>query len=350
MHVSELATPALLVDRAVLTANLAAADDLLAGTGKLIRPHVKTHRTPALALLQQTAHARGVTCATVGEAEVMADAGISDILIANEVVSPAKIERIVELASRASVLVAVDAAEPVRTLSQAAARAGVTLGVLVDLDVGLQRCGVRSAEAARDLAHVVSEAAGLRFAGVMGYEGRLRRSTPERAGKAEGAFDLLREAKGVIEGSGLEVPVVSGAGTSTLTEALRSSCLSEVQAGTYALMERDLEGLGLPFRCAVSILATVISRSANRVVVDLGRKTVGCEYGLPAPLGGAVSIAISEEHTVIEYVGETPRIGELIRLLPSQVRTTFNLHDVAWLIQDDEVCERLDVTARGRSQ
>lgn len=349
MVLSELETPALIVDRAALVANIAAADRLLRGTGKRLRPHVKTHRTPAIALLQQTAEARGVTCATVGEAEAMAEAGITDILIANEIVSAAKIERVVSLATRAAMAVAGDAAEPVLALSAAAAHAGVVVSVLVDLDVGLGRCGVRSAQQALELARVVRDAPGLRFAGLMGYEGRLRHAAADRARRVTGAFASLADARRLIESAGLEVPVVSGAGTSTLLEALEETGVIEIQAGTYALMEHDLDELGLPFRCAVALRSTVISRAGSRVVVDVGRKTAGCEYALPAPTDGGVAVSVSEEHTVLEYPGAGPALGATVSLIPSNVRTTFNLHDVAWLVHGDDIVERLDVTARGRS-
>ena len=350
MRTSDLSTPALVVDRAVLIANLEAADRLVRGTGTHLRPHVKTHRTPAIALLQQTAEARGVTCATVGEAEVMVAAGIDDVLIANEIVSPAKLGRVVELARRARVMLAADAGEPLLALARTAARAGVVVGVLVDVDVGLGRCGVRSASEARELALTVAGAAGVRFAGVMGYEGRLRHGAAERADRVGGAFARLAQAKELIERAGLEVPLVSGAGTSTLLDALGGSCVGEVQAGTYALMEHDLDELGLPFRCAVTLRATVISRSGARVVVDAGRKTAGCEYALPAPADGGVAVAVSEEHTVLEYVSGAPVLGAAVSLVPSNVRTTFNLHDAAWLVEGEEVVERLAISARGRSQ
>ena len=350
MRTSDLATPALVVDRDTLVANIEAADLLVRDTGAHLRPHVKTHRTPAIALLQQTSAARGVTCATVGEAEAMVAAGIDDVLIANELVSPAKIERVVALAARARVMVAGDAGQPVLALARSAARAGVEIGVLVDVDVGLGRCGVRSAGEARALALTVAGAKGVRLAGVMGYEGRLRHGAAERAGRVGGAFARLAEAKELIERAGLEVALVSGAGTSTLLDAIGGSCVSEIQAGTYALMEHDLDGLELPFRCAVTLRATVISRSATRVVVDAGRKTAGCEYALPAPTDGAVAIAVSEEHTVLEYAGGVPALGTVISLIPSNVRTTFNLHDAAWLVRGDDVLERLEVSARGRSQ
>jgi D-serine deaminase-like pyridoxal phosphate-dependent protein len=349
-RVVDLSTPALVVDAPVFEANLAAAERLVAGTGKTIRPHVKTHRSPALALRQlRRAGAVGVTCATVGEAEAMADAGIDDLLVANEVVSAEKLARLAALATRARVAVAVDAAEPALALAAAATRAGAVVDVLVDLDVGLGRCGVASVEAALDLAARCAGAAGLRFAGLMGYEGRARATEPDRGTRIAAAQRTLAAARARIEAAGLEVRTVSASGTSTLREALRDPTVTEIQAGTYALMEADIDGLGLPFRPALGVVATVISRTGGRAVVDAGRKSISCEYGPPTAPGGAVVRAINEEHTVLAWPGAAPALGARVRLAPSHVRLTFNLHNVAWLVDGDDVVERFAVAARGRS-
>jgi D-serine deaminase-like pyridoxal phosphate-dependent protein len=168
-----LSTPALVVDLDVFEANVGAMNELLRGTGKTVLLHVKTHRTPELAKRQLGDLAVGVTCATVGEAEVMVAAGILDVLIANEVVDEAKLARVAELARIAKIVVAADDPAPVEALSRAAMRAGVTVRVLVDVDVLLHRCGVGSVAEALALAHVIDKVPGVRLAGVMGYEGRV---------------------------------------------------------------------------------------------------------------------------------------------------------------------------------
>src|SRR5258708_26579918 len=168
-----LSTPALVVDLDVFESNVGAMNELLRGTGKTVRPHVKTHRTPELARRQLGEHAVGVTCATVGEAEVMVAAGILDVLIANEVVDEAKLARVAELAHIAQVVISADDPAPVEALSRAAVRAGVTVGVLVDVDVLLHRCGVVSVPEALALARVIEALPGVRPPGVMGYGGRV---------------------------------------------------------------------------------------------------------------------------------------------------------------------------------
>jgi D-serine deaminase-like pyridoxal phosphate-dependent protein len=338
------------VDLDVFEANVEAADRLAQGTGKRIRPHVKTHRTPALALRQQTAVAIGATCATVGEAEAMVEAGIDDVLVANEVVSPRKIERLVALASRVRVGVAVDSEAGLANLSEAASRAGASVDVLVDVDVGLGRCGVPSAEAARDMAARAEGAPGVRFAGLMGYEGRIRASREGRAAGIADAYDRLEAAAKEVESAGLNVGCVSSAGTSTLPEALEAGIVTEIQAGTYCVMESDLDGLGLPFRHALWVGATAISTAPRRAVLDAGRKSLSCDYGPPVPLlAGADVKSVHEEHTTLELEDSAPPIGSMVRLRPGHARLTCNLHDAMWLVRGSEVVDRVPVSARGRS-
>jgi D-serine deaminase-like pyridoxal phosphate-dependent protein len=344
-----LPSPALVVDMAAFDANVAAADTLFRGAGKRLRPHVKTHRTPALALRQLTAATVGLTCATVGEAEAMVDAGAGDVLVANEVVRRDKLARLAALARRARVAVAVDSREGLLALGEAARGVAEVL-VLVDLDVGLGRCGVATAGEAVELARLVERTPAVRLAGIMGYEGRLRAARDDRRQVISRAYEALAEASEAFDRSGLEVGMVSSAGTSTLREALADPVITEIQAGTYALMEADLGGLELHFAPACSVLATVISRTGNRVVLDVGRKSIACDYGPPEPLlAGAKLESIHEEHTTLQCGAGTPSLGERVGLRPEHVRLTFNLHDFVWLERDDGSYERAAVGARGRS-
>ncbi len=348
---TSLSTPALVVDLEMFEANVAAMASLLHGTGKTIRPHVKTHRTPELARRQIGGSAVGITCATVGEAEAMVEAGIDDVLIANEVVDPLKIARLVALGRRARIAVAVDDPGPVAMLSLEVARAGATIDVLIDVDILLHRCGIASASDAVTLAQAIDRAPGLRLRGIMGYEGRLRLKDEDRAVKIAGAYATLADVRMALVDAGFPVDVVSAAGTSTLLEALADPLITEVQAGVYALMEPELLNLNLPFRCAVAIRGTVISRHPGRIVLDLGRRVVGMEYGPPVPVDFVASrIAISDEHATIEMAGPLPALGSQLDLAPGQIRTTFNLHDHVWVARGDRLIDRWPITARGSSQ
>ena len=348
---SAFSTPALVVDLEIFEANVAAMAELIRGTGKTLRPHVKTHRTPELARRQLGGQAIGITCATVGEAEAMVEAGINDVLVANEVVEAGKIERLISLARRARIAVAADDREPVAVLSQSASRMGVTVDVLIDVDVLLHRCGVGSADEAVALAGEVERSPGLRLRGIMGYEGRVRLGDEDRGGKIAGAYTILAEVAAALSGAGFTAEVVSGAGTSTLREALADPTITEIQAGVYALMEPELLNLGLPFRCAVAIRGTVISRHPGRIVLDIGRRSVGIEYGPPLPIGfAATDIAISDEHTRIAMPDPLPRLGSRLDMVPGQIRTTFNLHDEAWVSRGGRLIDRWPISARGSSQ
>jgi D-serine deaminase-like pyridoxal phosphate-dependent protein len=348
---TDISTPALIVDLDIFEANVRAMASLLEGKGKTVRPHVKTHRTPELARRQLGGAAVGVTCATVGEAEAMVEAGLDDVMIANEVVDPVKIARFVALGQRARIALAVDDPAPVATLSREAARAGVSVDVLIDVDVLLHRCGVSSPAEAVALAGAIARSPSLRLRGIMGYEGRLRLKDEDRAGKISRAYATLTGVRDALVEAGFEVKVVSASGTSTLPEALADPAITELQTGVYALMEPELLNLGLPFECAAAIRGTVISRHPGRIVLDVGRRVVGVEYGPPVPVGFiATRIAISDEHAAITMADPVPELGTRIDLVPGQIRTTFNLHDHVWVHRSGRLIDRWPISARGSSQ
>ncbi len=349
-EVPPLSTPALLVDLDIFDQNVAAIAALVRGTGKTVRPHVKTHRTPELAKRQLGESARGVTCATVGEAEVMVAAGIDDVFIANEVVDRGKLERIADLARRAAVRVAADAPEPVEALSREAERCGVRIGVLIDVDILLHRCGVGSASEALTLARAIDRSAGIELKGLMGYEGRIRMSTDNRGRKISDAYAKLREMHDALIKAGHQIEVVSAAGTSTVREAIADPVITELQCGVYALMEPELLVMDLPFQCAASIRGTVISRHGDHMVVDVGRRVVGVEYGPPVPRDFEVErVAVSDEHATVT-MRDAPPLGSRVDFIPGQIRTTFNLHDHVWIQRGDRIVDYWTVAARGSSQ
>jgi D-threonine aldolase len=336
-----VATPALLVNLDVLDANIAAAARLFGGTDIRLRPHVKTHRCPELARLQLTAVTNGVACATVAEAALMISAGIRDVLIANEIVAPSQLVRVAQLARIARLAVVVDSPGPIHELSRRCVEHGAEVDVLVDVDVGLRRCGVRDPQEALALARDVVASPGVHLRGLMGYEGRLRSADPQRAARLQRALARLSETKACFEAAGLAVPVVSGGGTSTMREALSGGMLTEVQAGTYAFMEGDLDGLGLPFSPAVSVLTTTISRGSDRFVLDAGWKALGCEYGNPEAIGIRARVErLGEEHVVLRLndpQSAIPAVGDRLLLRASHVGMTFALHQRAWLIRAGRV-------------
>lgn len=344
-------TPALILDLETLEANVEAMERMAGPTATRIRPHVKTHRTPEIAHRQLGGHAHGVTCATVAEVEAMAAAGIDDLLLANEIVDAGKLERLVAVAKDASITLAVDDGEPVAALSHLATRAGVTVGVLIDVDIYLHRCGVPSAAEAVRLAGLIEDSPGVRLEGIMGYEGRLRPNVERRTSKIASAYTIIAEVKDALQQAGFDVEIVSAGGTSTLREALADPTITEVQAGVYSLMEPDLAGMSLPFRCAVVVRGTVISRHPGRVVVDIGRRSVGMEYGPPIPLGfEADGIRVSDEHITLNMPGNGVALGARLDFTPAQIRTTFNLYDHVWVKRGADLVDRWPVAGRRNSQ
>ena len=329
MLITDLTTPALLAERDVLDANLATMSAAL--PGPRLRPHVKAHKTTALARRQAAHGHSGFTCATVRECEVMAAAGLgADLLLANEVLDARRLGALV--ADGARVTVAVDSAETI-----AAAAAGGVREVLVDVNVGLPRCGCPP-EKAGDLADAAREA-GLHVRGVMGYEGHLM-LVPDPADRARMTADAMALLVRAAEDVGGEI--ISAGGTGTYVD---NTWATEIQAGSYALMDTAYGKIGHPFGLALSVLGTVISVSSTHAVVDVGLKSLGMDHGLPTIEGAQVWFC-SDEHTT--FAPEQPvRVGERLRVLPAHVDPTVALHERMHLVDGETVLETWPVDMRG---
>ena len=332
MHVSELQTPALLVERSLLEGNL----DLMAEAlpGRRLRPHVKAFKTTALARLMAERGHTGFTCATIREVEGMAAAGLGeDLLLANEVLDARRLGAVA--ATGARVTVAVDSDATVE-----AAAAGGVREVVVDVNVGLPRCGCDPADAGRlaDLAR----SKGLEVRGVMGYEGHvmLVEDPADKARQTEECMALLLKASADVGGD-----LVSAGGTGTYRE---NTWATEIQAGSYALMDTAYSAAGLPFAQALTVLARVVSTNPQGwAVADLGLKSLGMDHGNPTVPGGLVWFC-SDEHMTFSPVDDAVfRVGDLVRVLPAHVDPTIALHERMHLVEGDEVLETWDVDLRG---
>lgn len=354
----ELDTPALILDLDVVEANIQRMADFLRDKPAKIRPHMKTHKTPALAHKQLAAGALGVTCAKLGEAEVMAAAGIKDILIANQIVGRVKLERLMSLARSTDIMVAVDDEQNVADLDEAANRWGVRPRVLVEIDNGTHRCGVQRGERTIRLASQVAESRNLRLAGVMGYEGFavFIADAEERAAAARGAMEILTGAADDCRSSGLEIGIVSGGGTGTFDTSGAFPGVTEIQAGSYITMDGRYKGIGLPFECGLSVLCTVISRPRPGVLItDLGMKQISHEFGMPHVLNvpGASLTKLSEEHGLIE-LADPPSVphqpGDTLEILPTHGDTTINIHDYFFAVRGGLLEAVWAVGARGKSR
>jgi D-serine deaminase-like pyridoxal phosphate-dependent protein len=349
----EIPTPALVLDLAALDRNIARMAAFFASGPCRLRPHFKAHKTPAIARRQLAAGSCvGLTCATVGEAEIVA-AFCGDVLLANEIVTADKCARVARLARVTRMTVAIDSFEGLDVLAAAGRSAGVVVGVLVDLDVGQGRCGVVPGAAAVALARRAAETSGIAFRGVMGYEGHLQpvRDREARAGQAAEAMARLVSTAEAIQHEGLPCEVVSGGGTGTYDSSGRVSGVTEIQAGSYVLMDTEYAEVGVPFEQAFFVLGTVVSRPApDRCVVDCGHKSQTKDHGMPDVRGipGARVTSLNDEHATIALpAGARVAIGDRVELVPSHTDPTVNLHDVFYVMEGDAVVDRWPIEARG---
>ena len=349
--VDELVTPALVVDRPTLMRNIATMSDALAGTGVGLRPHTKVQKSVDLARLQVGAGAVGVTVASVWEAAAMASGGIADILIANEVVGPAKVRAVAALAGQARIGVVVDDARNVAQLSAAASAAGTELDVLIDLDVGMARCGARSLEAAVGLAELVDASAGLRLRGVQAYEGHcmLEPVLDERVRLATEAMDYAARVLDAIAARFPKAVTLSGGGTGTYAITGRHPRVTELQAGSYVFMDAFHGNLVPDFQVSLQVLTTVMARHGDTVILDAGRKSVGIDFVLP-PITGYDYVAryYAEEHALFDVDERlTADLGDRLSLTCGYAPTTVNLHDVIFVVDAGQVVDAWPVFPRG---
>jgi len=348
-----LTTPALILDAAALRRNIALMAARTPGPTRL-RPHAKSHKCAQIARLQVEAGAIGMTTATVWEAVALVQAGIQDVLIANEIVGEEKIRRLAETARNARLTVAVDDVRNAEALSAAAGAAGSEIGVLVDVDVGMHRCGVRNEEEALRLAGHVVRLPHLRLRGVMGYEGHcvMEADRTVRAGKAQAAMEYLLSIADRLAGAGFPMAVVSAGGTGTYDLTGMNPRVTEIQAGSYALMDATRLALISEFAPALTVLTTVISRQGNRLVLDGGKKTVGVDFTLP-PIAGltpeqAVPRRAAEEHLLYDVTQECSlAAGDRVEVVPGYCPTTINLHEAYHVVEDGVVVDLWPVLARG---
>lgn len=354
--VSEISTPALVIDLAAMEANIRTMAEFFAEGSCRLRPHFKAHKTPEIARRQLAGGSCvGLTCATVAEAEVISHF-CGDILIANEVVEPEKAARVAALAKRADIKVAVDSDAGLHQLATAAQTAGVTIGVLVDVNVGMPRCGVAPGDAAVALARRIDGTPGLRLRGLMGYEGHAvgvpDRQTREAQTRA--AMAVLTTTALAVKAAGLACDIVSAGGTGTYDITGRVEGVTEVQAGSYVLMDTAYARLGLPFQQAFYILATVLSRpTPTMCVADCGLKTATEDHGNPAvadPVGASV-VFLSDEHATITVPSDSAlQPGDRIRLWPSHIDPTINLHDALYVADGERVVDVWPIAARGYAE
>jgi D-serine deaminase-like pyridoxal phosphate-dependent protein len=353
MLVDDLDTPCAVVDLDIMEANLRRCQSYFDQCGLTVRPHIKTHKIPEFARLQIGLGAKGITCQKLGEAEVMVDAGITDILLTYNVIGQTKLDRLVMLAHRAEIKVVADSIEVVDGLSAAMHRAGVILPVLVECETGAQRCGVVGAENIAALARHIDRSRALRFLGLMTY--------PRHNAVAETA-QRLAEAAEACRRAGVPPQVISNGGTPDLYRAHEVGSATEHRPGTYIYSDRSLvesKGFGTWDDCALRIHATVVSHPArDRCVIDAGSKSLSSDLLGMTGYGRIIEhpeweiAALSEEHGHVRVPqgAETPKIGERISIVPNHACAVSNLHDRIYAVRAGRVEAFHNVAARGRTQ
>lgn len=352
-----LDTPCLCLDLDVMEANIAAMVRTCRAHGVAWRPHAKGHKVPAIAQRQIASGALGITCAKLGEAEVMAAGGVHDMLVANMIVGPHKVARLVELRRKADPVVCVDHPDQVRPISQAMAAAGLVLRVLIEVDIGLNRVGVGPGEPTLELARFVAAQPGVRLAGIMGYEGHLL-TVPDQQEKSrrigEALTTLVATAR-LLESHGLGCEIVSCAGTGSYLHAVKVPGITEIQAGGAIFMDAYYRHLcHVPeLDYALTILTTIVSRpTRERAIIDAGRKTMNMEIHPPLVLGrDDVSVVrLSAEHGQLELAPSAQglRIGDRLELIPGYADLTTVLHNEFYCFRGGRLIDIWPLAARGK--
>lgn len=349
-HKSEIETPALLLYLDAVENNIAKMAKRFEGRPCKLRPHMKTHKLPLIAHRQMEAGAVGITCATLSEAKALLEAGVTKVLIANEVVGERKIEKLVHLAGFGDLIVCVDDYENAKAISEAAGRAARKVNVLVEVNVGLNRCGVDPGKPALEFLERIAGLKSLVFRGFMGYEGGLYiEDVEKKAATCRQSNRVLVETKELAERRGYPVEIVSAGGSNTSGLTGLYPGITDIQVGSYVTMDAHNSHYGLDFEQAVTVLATVISRpQKNRAVIDAGKKSLSTDEGLPICTTPGITISkLNEEHghLGIDRLDHGLRAGDKIEIVPSHGCTTIPLYDRYVAIRNDHVESVLEIHA-----
>lgn len=361
--IDELDTPAMVIDLPLMEANIEKLMGKFRGGSVSVRPHLKTVKCPELAHLLLQAGALGGCVAKVSEAEIMAQAGIEDLLITSEIVGQPKLRRLVTLVrEHPQIKVVVDSLPGVHALNQVMSDAGLHINVLLDINVGQNRCGVLSGEEATALARVIGELQNIHLIGVQGYEGHLQHvhDAHEREERCRASMQQLTTTATQLRAMGFPIDIVTTGGTGTAEICASCEGVTEVQPGSFIFMDIDYRNaLGPVYANALAILSTVISRpTPERAVVDAGLKSLSIDSGMAEPQGlpGVTYRPGGDEHGILTWHEKTHvpterlNIGERISFIPSHIDTTINLHDTYYACRDGRIEAIWSVATRGKVQ
>lgn len=353
MLIQQVNTPALFVDLDIMEQNMEIIRAHVETIGLAMRPHYKTNKCAAIVHKQLADGAKGITCAKVSEAEDLVEAGVDDVLIANQVVDSAKIARVATLAGRSRITICVDSEQNIHDLERAAAAQDVTIYCLVEYDIGLNRCGARTKEEVALLAKTIGACPHLSFEGIQAYAGHL--SHEEDYGirkrdseKIERDLSALRDS---LLGQGLSVKEISGVSTGTVFFRTNETVYTEVQAGSYLYMDVAYNKLLLPFQNSLFVMTTVISTADGLIITDAGRKSISFDQEFPLFTEFPdLPVRLSEEHCIVAPQTHQKKAGDKMLLIPGHCCTAVNLYDRLYLVRNNRVVDCVPVTSRGKSQ
>lgn len=358
---ADVPTPALILDLDRLEENLRILPSLTGAAGLAHRPHGKGHKSVEIARKQIANGAIGICAQKLGEAEVFAAGGVSDILVTNEIIDPATLERASRLAMECHLTLAVDTLEGLQRLEAAARKAGITFNIVIEIDVGQNRCGVSSVADSITLARTAEKSPHVRLRGLQAYQGKLQfvPGWEERREATAAAMETLAGHLHAFKSGGFCTDIVSGGGTGTLEADCELQILTEVQPGSYAVMDAQYRSIGGRaggefdlFKNALFVDARVISVQGERRVTDAGLKALSCDAGQPMVIGfdGQPYVLAGDEHGIITMAdtNSPPRLGERLTIVPGHCDTTINLYDRYVVVRNEEVVDIWPVDARGR--
>lgn len=353
MKITELETPALWVDRAAMERNMDRLAKIVSKTSMKLYPHYKSHKCPAIAKLQMEKGAAGITCANLGEAIDLCDAGIPVIVIANEVVQPEKLPKVAALAQKCHLTLCVDNAENILALEQAMAKQGSgTLHILVEYDVGMKRNGVETHEEFLTLAKLVAQQPHLDFAGIQGYAGHLshEEDAKKRFDEVQSIEADIVKLKARCEENGLKVTEICGGSTGFSDDKPGNTVYTQGQYGSYLFMDQSFRPLKLAFEQALFVEATVLTVKADFFVVDCGTKTMTMDSYPPSFLEFPdAKMTMYEEHTTVWVRDSGLKPGDKLRYIPGHCCTTINMFDEMFVADGDEVVDTWEITSRGKA-
>jgi D-serine deaminase-like pyridoxal phosphate-dependent protein len=362
MNYTELSTPTLAIDLDILERNLDRMAKLCREQGVGLRPHTKTHKTPEVARMQLERGALGLTVAKVGEAEVFAEAGLDDILVAFPIFGAEKLRRLATLGRNRRLLVSLDHEATARELSHAATSQQATIGVLVEFDAGFHRCGLRSGPDCVTLARKIASMPGLAFRGLMTYFGNIWGPREERAREAKHVAAEVAKALAAFDEARMPIEILSGGSTPSAEFAGEIPGLTEIRPGTYVYNDLNTyhQGACTLDDCAARVVTTVVSTAVpGKVIIDAGSKTLSSDllgsgpktgHGLVVEAPDAPIIKLNEEHGHVDITKSSHqfRVGEVVTVIPNHVCTCVNMHDEVFLLRGGEVVGSWRVAARGK--